>query len=448
MASVPTSPNAVAGRVDRQGRLIEADPALAELQRQAGAQLGGRLALPQVAAIARLARELGVPVSRAATAAGDRGDYDLWVRAVPVADEVHLSIDGWTLRPPTGPRFDVGLSGDSTAGDDVARAGRWTTDAELRITTLTPDLADRFGVGFALAIGQPLTRFLRFEQQEDGSLPILDALAARASFRAQPASLRAQEAPPLLLSAEATRDPAGQFTGFDGHARLQASPPALVDYPADEVSATGSDLERMLRTPLDRIIAAADRIVERADGPLRGDYASYANDIATAGRHLRGVVRAMSEGAAASLAERIDLLAAASEAVALLASTGQSKRIAVDLVAQSRIEARGNRRGIVQIVVNILGNAIRHSPTDGVVTVTLAARDGRALLTIADQGPGIAAEDQKRIFERFERLGARDPGSGLGLAIARRLAEDMAGTIHLDSAPGHGARFTLDLPLA
>ena len=67
-------------------------------------------------------------------------------------------------------------------------------------------------------------------------------------------------------------------------------------------------------------------------------------------------------------------------------------------------------------------------------------------MTVADQGPGIAAADQQRIFERFERAHSREDGTGLGLAISRRLARSMGGDVTLDSAPGEGARFTLTLP--
>jgi signal transduction histidine kinase len=69
-------------------------------------------------------------------------------------------------------------------------------------------------------------------------------------------------------------------------------------------------------------------------------------------------------------------------------------------------------------------------------------------LIIADQGKGIAAEDQARIFDKFERVDASEPGgTGLGLYIARRLARAMGGDLSVDSAPGQGARFTFTLPL-
>jgi signal transduction histidine kinase len=69
-------------------------------------------------------------------------------------------------------------------------------------------------------------------------------------------------------------------------------------------------------------------------------------------------------------------------------------------------------------------------------------------VTVSDEGPGIDAADQQRIFERFERADAGMEGTGLGLAISRRLARSMGGDVTLESAPGSGARFTLTLPSA
>ena len=78
----------VRGRVDSEGRLIEAEPRLLALQQNAGGEPGGPFAVPQIAALARLARRLGITISRAAVAADGESDIDLWVRAVPLQDGV------------------------------------------------------------------------------------------------------------------------------------------------------------------------------------------------------------------------------------------------------------------------------------------------------------------------------------------------------------------------
>ena len=100
----------------------------------------------------------------------------------------------------------------------------------------------------------------------------------------------------------------------------------------------------------------------------------------------------------------------------------------------------------MQILVNLLGNAVRHSPERGTIAVIAERRGEQIAVTVADEGPGIAAADQERIFERYERVGDTPGGIGLGLAISRRLARSMGGDIELQSAPGQGARFTLVLP--
>ncbi|WP_447412439.1 sensor histidine kinase, partial [Clostridium perfringens] len=82
------------------------------------------------------------------------------------------------------------------------------------------------------------------------------------------------------------------------------------------------------------------------------------------------------------------------------------------------------------------------SPSNGVDTVTAARVGAMVEAVVADQGKGIAPDDQARIFEKFERVDPREVGgSGLGLYIARRLARAMGGDVTVDSAPGQGARF-------
>ena len=98
--------------------------------------------------------------------------------------------------------------------------------------------------------------------------------------------------------------------------------------------------------------------------------------------------------------------------------------------------------------MNLLTNAIRHSPEGGQVWIRTDREGDLGALIVADQGRGIAPEDQARIFDKFERLDPSDgAGTGLGLYIARRLARAMGGDLAVDSAPGQGARFTFTLRL-
>jgi signal transduction histidine kinase len=103
---------------------------------------------------------------------------------------------------------------------------------------------------------------------------------------------------------------------------------------------------------------------------------------------------------------------------------------------------------VIQILVNLISNAIRYSPEQGTVHLAFARTAGTASVAVSDEGPGIAPSDQQRIFERFERAHSKEAGTGLGLAISRRLARSMGGDVSLDSPPGEGARFILTLPAA
>ncbi len=132
------------------------------------------------------------------------------------------------------------------------------------------------------------------------------------------------------------------------------------------------------------------------------------------------------------------------EAIQLVQEAAQKQAVTIELVgADQPLLAIGEQRGAVQILVNLLANAVRHSPHNGNVALILERRGEQVAVTVADEGPGIAEADQLRIFERYERVDDSPGGIGLGLAISRRLARSMGGDIELQSSLGSGARFTL-----
>jgi signal transduction histidine kinase len=442
MASAPSEPPIVHGRLDKAGRLIAADPELEALQREAGSSIGQALALPQVAAIAQLARKLGIAVARPALAASSDHDFELWVRATPEGDEMALALEGWTMRAPSGPRLASLLRGGKES-DSPASTGEWTTDEELRVISLSADLAQQLGAEPSDAAGEPLTRLVRLEEDDAGEMPLISALAARRSFTGQRARSRADQSRTILLSGEIVTAADGSFAGFRGTAKSEGS----ISRDGDAASSIAFDyaLDEVLRSPLDRIIESAERIVERADGPLRSDYASYGNDIAAAARHLLSVVRSMSEDPTQEH-KVVDLAALAAEAVVMLEAPAEERMVTLDLEVTKPLPASGQDRAVIQILVNLIGNAVRHSPKGAVVQLKFARTPGTASVTVSDQGPGIDPADQHRIFERFERADSNGGGTGLGLAISRRLARSMGGDVTLDSTPGAGAHFTLTLP--
>lgn len=110
--------------------------------------------------------------------------------------------------------------------------------------------------------------------------------------------------------------------------------------------------------------------------------------------------------------------------------------------------ARGKELWIEQILVNLVSNAVKYSPDDEPVEVTVWRDAGRIAVAVTDKGCGIPTHELDRVFERFHRVRetTTQAGTGLGLYIARQLAEQMHGSISVESVAGRGSSFTLDLP--
>jgi signal transduction histidine kinase len=107
-------------------------------------------------------------------------------------------------------------------------------------------------------------------------------------------------------------------------------------------------------------------------------------------------------------------------------------------------------RAIQQALVNLIDNAIKHSPKGSLVRVEFEWNEDRARLWVEDEGPGIPAEEHEKIFERFYRLGSElrreTQGVGIGLSIVKHIVEAHGGHVTVRSNPGHGSRFTIELP--
>lgn len=445
-------------RLSAEGQVVHADAPLLALQQEAGGDMGTALAIPQLAAIARLAQRLGVAISRPVVTATERGDIDMWVRARPEEGGVALSVIDWHERPPaTMPADPVSRESDLAA---TSGGWRWQVDADLRFRPLSPDEA---GEGPGLAdrpvAGTPFTAFFTLAPDDRGDMPMMRALARHGAFRDQPATLTADRMRRLILSGVPVFALGGQLDGFRGTAMAvdedapQVAPQDMVTlYPAE----FGRRLDRSLRQPLGRIIANADTISAQTSGDLRPDYAGYARDIATAGRHLMALVDDLADLQAidrpdfAVTLEDIDLADLGRRAAGLLGVKALDRSIHVLAPDDGRaVPAIGEFRRVLQILVNLIGNAIRYAPEGSRVRVLAETRDTAARILVMDEGAGIPAIDRERVFEKFERLGRDDAaGSGLGLYISRRLARAMGGDIVIGDAPEGGACFTLTLPAA
>jgi signal transduction histidine kinase len=145
----------------------------------------------------------------------------------------------------------------------------------------------------------------------------------------------------------------------------------------------------------------------------------------------------------------VDLADLVRETVAAM-GLGQDEVSVVAWAPESVPAVRADRERLKQVLMNLVENAVKYSPAGGEVGVRAWADDGHALVSVEDRGPGIPREQHGLIFEKFGRanVGGGKPGSGLGLFIARSIVEAHGGTLLVRSAPGRGATFTVELPLA
>lgn len=218
-----------------------------------------------------------------------------------------------------------------------------------------------------------------------------------------------------------------------------------------------SNVSHELKTPLTAIHGYVETLLEAdpIDGPTRG---RFLRKIRRQSNRLSALVSDLLtlsriESSAEPPEKILDLRSPAGEVLNLLAMAGEERGL--ELVAEfpeAAVEVLGEEEAIRQALSNLVDNAVKYSSAGGRVVVRLQAENGRAVLEVEDEGPGIASEHLDRIFERFYRVDrARSRelgGTGLGLAIVKNVARRCGGGVEVDSERGQGSTFRFWLPTA
>jgi two-component system OmpR family sensor kinase len=238
-----------------------------------------------------------------------------------------------------------------------------------------------------------------------------------------------------------------------GDASQRLSEPAT----RDELSALAGTLNAMLAS-LERAREAERRFVGDASHELRTPLTALRGNVSYALRHGpdAAVLADIDDGVMRLNGLLDDLLALAREdaatpareevvdlvEVALAAAAADPAGATVVEGGRGQVHVDGERGALERAVANLVGNARRHGPPDGGIKVTVHADGERALITVADEGPGLGPDEAARAFERFWRgPRATGEGSGLGLAIVRSITERHGGSVRVEAS-----RFTIDLP--
>jgi signal transduction histidine kinase len=208
-----------------------------------------------------------------------------------------------------------------------------------------------------------------------------------------------------------------------------------------------------LKNPLTVILGNAE-LMTMTDNPATT--AKCNNVIIAAATRMRDLIaslldaNAIEQGRYISHIENCDLNEIVGQCVESNRAIADRKNIILRLGVSENLWARADRAAVMQVFDNLISNALKFSPPQTTVTVHTLPEKDFTLVTVRDEGPGINAEDQKKLFQKFTRLTARptagEGSTGLGLAIVKRLVDAMAGTIQCESVPGNGAVFMVRLP--
>jgi signal transduction histidine kinase len=417
-----------------------------------------------------------------------RADFDdeLAGTAGALAAEFNIGMDPEYGAVIDGPRIDDSAMADGAVIRIVDRAGR-----PLRTTNPTVDLgppgpkvtdAGPFSVASERIQNAPLTVFVQYAEPDQDVQATIDRLWLFLAAGVLGGSILALLAG--LTVADRAMRPIAALTSLAREIATTRDPSRRMPIPAadDEIGELAETMDGMLesldeaRTERERSFERQREFVADASHELRTPLTSvqanlellrgspedadpedlHAVDSALSStRRMSRLVSdllllARADAGRRSARTETDLSAAAKAVVAELAPLSEGRTLLTDLAEELPVE--GNRDELHRLVLNLVENALRHTPEGSNIHVSCRREDGDALIEVADDGPGIPDAIREQVFDRFVRgEGPADTaargGSGLGLAIVRAVADSHGGTVETDSSPHGGARFTVRIPL-
>ena len=218
-----------------------------------------------------------------------------------------------------------------------------------------------------------------------------------------------------------------------------------------------ANMSHELRTPLNAILGYTELMAEGTYGELCEEMLEVLKRLETNGRHLLGLINDVLDLSKIEAGQLV--LELSDYCIQDIAQTVRStlEPLAADKKLAFKVEVpaelppgRGDGRRLTQVLINLVGNAIKFTDA-GEVAIKTEANNGSFYVTVRDTGPGISAADQAKLFQEFQQadnaIARKKGGTGLGLAISKRIIEMHGGRIWVESQPGHGSTFVFTLPV-
>ncbi len=218
-----------------------------------------------------------------------------------------------------------------------------------------------------------------------------------------------------------------------------------------------STMSHELRTPLNAVLGFSDLLADESYGALNERQRRYIEHIHTGGKHLLTLINDILDlskieaGRLELTNESLVVETIFGEVLSVMRPLADNKSQSLSKHCKPGLMVRADPVRFKQVLMNLLGNAIKFTPKGGSIELGAHSVDGRVRVGVRDNGPGIPPDEQQRIFEAFYRLresGKKTEGTGLGLAITHRLVELHGGELALDSEVGKGSCFYFSLPFA
>jgi signal transduction histidine kinase len=339
---------------------------------------------------------------------------------------------------------------EAERGADAARAlayvadGVALLDTESRVLHWNPAAAAITGVAENAALGRPVAEVV----------PAWAALTSLVPLVPPGGAARPVTVPIVLGGRERWVAVSGVDFG-DGtvYALQDVTEEHALEKTRSDFVATAS---HELRTPLAAVYGAV-RTLRREDVELsESDRSQFLEMIESEATRLAKIVDQILLAGQLD-ADAVDLHVVECDLVQVAAGVIESaalhlpKSISLDLNVDGSAPVRCDENKLRQVLVNLVDNAVKYSPEGGRVELRVSTENGSCQIEVADEGLGIPPDERERIFEKFYRLDPQQTqgvgGSGLGLYICRELVERMNGSLNVESEPGKGSRFTVELPL-